>query len=127
MFGLGGAKTGKVDTMVGQGTEIKGNLNIKGSIYVDGRVEGNIATDDGIMLGEAGSVKGNLAARNIIIGGRVHGHVVASERVELLSTSVVDGDIRSPRLLIAEGSVFEGSCEMENVEAPAITEKGKKK
>jgi cytoskeletal protein CcmA (bactofilin family) len=116
MFGVGG----KVDTMIGEGAEFKGNLNIKGSIFVDGRIEGNIRADDRITMGEQGHVKGNLVAQEIVVSGNVQGNLLASGRVELLSTAVVDGDIRTPRLMIEDGSVFEGNCEMDQAEEKAV-------
>ena len=127
MFGNNGSKMGKVDTMIGPGAEIKGNMHIKGSIYIDGRVEGNVQTEDGIMMGEHGSVKGNLTASNIIIGGKVHGHINGHQRVELLASAVVDGDIKTPRVLIAEGSIFEGTCEMDQAPDTGISSSGKAK
>ena len=122
-----GSSSGSSDTILSTGAEIKGNLNIKGSIRIYGRVEGNIQAEETVELGESGSVKGNIYGRHIVIGGKVHGHIVSTERAELLPTAVVDGDIKTPKLTMAEGCLFEGSCEMDQSQAdPLVVAKAKK-
>ena len=112
MFGMGS----KVDTVIGQGAEFKGNLTIKGSVYIYGRVEGNIKADERVTMGVNGLVKGHVMARNVEIAGKVQGNVQATYRVELMPTCSITGDVKTPRLVISDGAVFEGSYEMEHVE-----------
>ncbi len=121
MFGMRGSGMGKVDTMLGEGAELKGNLHDKGSIYVDGRVEGNVNSDDGVEIGLHGSLKGNIYSKNVVVGGKVTGNIHAVNKVELLATASVEGDIQTAKLVMAEGAVFEGHCEMEEaVEAGEV-------
>ena len=108
----GEIKIGKIETIIGSSAEFKGDLICKGSLRIDGKVEGRVISEDGIIVGENGRVKGNITAKYILIGGKVEGDLDAEGRVEILPTGQLIGDIRSPRLIIAEGVVFEGSCEM---------------
>ena len=57
-------------------------------------------------------MEGNLKAPYIVVGGRLRGNVDASMKVELLSTAMVGGDIRAPKLVVSEGAMYEGNCEM---------------
>lgn len=108
MFGIGG----KIETVIGEGAEVKGSLVVSGAVYVNGHVKGNVASDGIITIGEKGEVEGDLNAPYVVVGGKLRGHVDATAKVELLSTAMVGGDIRSPKLVVAEGAMFEGNCEM---------------
>ncbi|HDQ25500.1 MAG TPA: polymer-forming cytoskeletal protein [bacterium] len=110
MFGKGSSG---MDTLVGLGGEFKGDLNVKGTVRIDGKIEGNISASDSVIIGENAVVKGDLHAKNIIIGGKVTGDVIAASKLEILNTGELYGDIRTPRLVINEGVIFEGTCEME--------------
>ena len=107
-------KMGKIDTILGSGAEVKGSVMTRGTLRIEGKVEGGIVSEDGIIISETGTVKGDLTAKFIIIGGKVDGDVYAQARVEMLPTGQLHGDIRAPRLIIAEGVIFEGNCEMVN-------------
>ena len=117
MFGFlrGGGRMGRVDTIIGQGAELRGALNDKGTIYLDGKMEGNLSSDDGIVIGVHGQIRGNLHSKNVEVAGKVNGNITATQRVDLLPTAVLHGDIETPRLIIGEGAWFEGRCEMDQV------------
>jgi len=105
-------KIRKVETFISQHTEIKGIINSKGSLRLEGVFEGTIEYAEGVILGETGSVKGDINAQNAIIGGKITGNITVSESIEILSNAQVYGDIKSNTLSIAEGAVFEGNCTM---------------
>jgi len=114
LFGLGDSKSmGPVGTIIGPEASLRGSYNSKHSIRVDGEIYGNLTSEDGIVVGEKGMVRGNLVAKSILIGGKVKGNVTASQRLEIQSTAQVEGDLSSPVLLMEEGAVFEGNCQME--------------
>jgi cytoskeletal protein CcmA (bactofilin family) len=75
---------------------------------------------DWIILGEKASVKGDLAARGIIIGGRVEGNLLAKEIVEIKSKGQVSGDISSSKLTIVEGGLFDGRSSMSKEESKIV-------
>ena len=116
MFGMGS----HIDTVLGEGSEFRGNLSVDGGIVVDGKVEGNINATERITIGVHGSVRGNLAAPEIVVGGKVQGQVTASGRAELLASAQLDGDLRAPKLVMTEGARLSGKIGMDS--APATAE-----
>lgn len=106
------ADTTKVDTLVGAEAFVQGVLNVKGSLRVDGRVEGSVTGAQAVIVGASGMVKGDITADFVVIGGKVQGDITAAESVELLAQGQVTGDLRTPRLLIEEGALFDGNCQM---------------
>lgn len=105
-------KIGSVDTILGAGSDFKGQINAKGTIRIDGKVEGNVSCEEGIIIGEKGTVKGNVSAKTVLISGKVTGNVNAAKRLEIMPAGQLQGDIRTPRLAIAEGVIFKGNCDM---------------
>jgi cytoskeletal protein CcmA (bactofilin family) len=105
-------KVGKVDTLIGQGAEIKGTISTKGTLRIDGNIDGGVANAEAVIVGEDGKVKGDINAQTVIVGGRITGNIIASASIEMLPQSEVKGDISAPQLYIAEGAIFEGNCVM---------------
>lgn len=106
-------------------TYFKGNLNAKGSIRVDGNIEGKITQSHAVVIGRSGKVKGDIVADNVVIAGQIDGSLCVTDLTELQAGCIVNGDIRSTRLLIEEGAVFNGRIAM-GPEAAAVKEDGKK-
>jgi cytoskeletal protein CcmA (bactofilin family) len=106
--------TDKVDTVIGPGSLIKGDIHSRGTLRIDGNVEGNVRADATVIVGEKGVVKANLTAAHIVIGGTVHGNVHGREKVEVLSTGRMYGDVTTAasKFVVAEGVIFEGRCTM---------------
>ena len=95
-----------LESVIGAESSFQGTLRSKGSIRIDGKVEGGI-TAEGVILGERGEVQGDISARTVVVGGKVTGNIHATESLELLTKSQVFGDLHAPQLLIAEGAIFE--------------------
>jgi len=106
----------KVNTLIGVGTEIKGNLKATGGIRIDGRVNGEILHEGDLVVGEEGVVEASIKTRNATIAGEVRGNVEASGRVEIVSTGKLLGDIVVTTLIINEGALFDGHCQMKQGE-----------
>lgn len=106
-------KQPKLDTIVGPGSILKGDLTSKGTVKVDGQVEGNVAADC-LVIGEAGKLTGDVTVREIIIGGRIAGNIHAADGVDILRKGEVCGDIFAARLTIAEGGHFDGRSTMQH-------------
>ncbi len=104
----------KIDTIIGPNSNIKGDLHSKGTLRIDGTVEGNITSESTIILGEKGVANATLTAQQVIVGGTVHGNVIAEDRLEILSTGRMYGDVETApsRFIVAEGVIFEGRCTM---------------
>jgi cytoskeletal protein CcmA (bactofilin family) len=116
MFGKSGGdkikETARIETIIGAETIIQGTLSSKGSIRVDGKLEGGVAEAAAVVVGERGEIHGDVNARSAVIGGRVVGNIVTAGATEILAGAQIHGDIRTSVLSIAEGANFEGNCTM---------------
>ena len=102
----------KISTTLGKETVFKGKMKFSESLKIDGTFEGDIESS-GFLYIEAGSVvTADIKARSVVVGGIVKGNIDALEKVEMLATGQVFGNIRTSQLRIADGVVFEGKCEM---------------
>lgn len=105
-------KEGKIDSLIGKDTKIKGDLQSNGSIKIDGQVEGNIITSETLVIGKDSVIQGNSRCRNAVIGGRILGNIEAQELLEYQSGAYMQGDISCKGLIVQEGVFFEGNCRM---------------
>jgi cytoskeletal protein CcmA (bactofilin family) len=108
-------ETDKLETFLGMNSHFKGELNVKGTLRVDGKVDGQLDADY-VILSENAMVKGGIKAKKVIIGGRVDGDVRALELVEVKSKGKILGDIYTQELVITEGGEFNGKVEMKKGE-----------
>jgi cytoskeletal protein CcmA (bactofilin family) len=105
---------------IGKSIIIKGDLSGDEDLVIDGRVEGRVSLPNNqVTIGGDGKITAEIEAKSIIVIGKTAGDLNASERVEIQATGVVDGDIRSPRLLIQEGAVVNGTIDMSKAVSPA--------
>ncbi|MFZ5996085.1 MAG: bactofilin family protein [Nitrospirota bacterium] len=100
-------KSEKLEALVGHQSEFKGDIVTQGTFRVDGKYEGNI-TADWVVIGEKGTVNGDIIAKNVVIGGKLSGNIKAEELVEIKQSGQIYGEIVSRKLSIAEGATFEG-------------------
>jgi len=108
-------ETDKLGSLLGINSSFKGELKVKGTLRVDGTVEGQLDADY-VILSETAEVKGEIKAKKIIIGGKMDGNTRAQELVEIKSKGKVWGDIFTTKLTIIEGAEFNGKVEMKKVE-----------
>jgi len=111
MFGKGSRK---LETIVGEGTRIAGQLSVKGTIRIDGILEGDVHAD-WVVVGETGLILGNIRSRGVVVGGTVEGNIEAAETVEFMEKAAMTGEIRTPKLALSEGAVFDGHSRMKDV------------
>jgi cytoskeletal protein CcmA (bactofilin family) len=109
----------KLESFLGMNSNFKGELNIRGTLRVDGAVEGQLNADY-VILSESSAVKGMIKAKKVIIGGKVDGSIRAQELVEVKSKGKVLGDIFTQKLAITEGGEFNGKVEMKKEESNVI-------
>jgi cytoskeletal protein CcmA (bactofilin family) len=109
-------RLGNVDTILGVGSDFKGQVTVKGTVRVDGKIEGNVTSEEGVIVGDKGVIKGNISAKTVLISGKVTGNVACTKRLEITPTGQIQGDIRTPRLAMAEGVIFKGNCDMLGLE-----------
>ncbi len=103
---------GAISTILGKETYFNGILTFKKPLQISGQFEGEIISDGYLYISEEAVIKANIKAHTVIVGGHVTGNVVAMERIEMLSTGKVNGNIKTAKLQIANGVVFDGNCEM---------------
>jgi cytoskeletal protein CcmA (bactofilin family) len=99
-------------SLVGPNTAIEGKIKTEGSIRIDGKLLGDVMAKVNAAIGSSGVVEGSVAARNVSVAGRIKGTVTAAEKLILEAKSVTRGDIRAARLVVDEGAMFDGRCDM---------------
>ena len=108
--GLGGAE--ELNGFMDEGTEFIGELRFRDTFRIDGKLKGKVVSDHTLIVGESGQVEAEIDCAVISIKGAVSGRVHARQRIELLSGARVQATLVSPRLVIEEGAVFQGQCDM---------------
>lgn len=103
---------GTISTILGRETSFNGVLTFKKPLQIAGEFFGEIISDGYVLISEGAVVKANIKAHTVIVGGHVTGNVIATERLEMLSTGKVIGNIKTAKLQIADGVIFDGNCEM---------------
>ncbi|MEC4676970.1 MAG: polymer-forming cytoskeletal protein [Nitrospirota bacterium] len=91
--------TEKLESLIGVNSRFKGEIDTKGTVRIDGYVEGNI-TADWVIIAEKSHVKGNIHSRGIVVGGRIEGNLHAKEIVELKNKGQVNGEIFTAKLTV---------------------------
>jgi cytoskeletal protein CcmA (bactofilin family) len=95
-----------------KGSRVSGQLNFQGSANIDGIVDGEIRCQGTLTVGEGAEVRAKISGDTVLIRGRVDGNVIGNTKVELAAPARLYGNINTPRLVIAEGVVFDGDCSM---------------
>ena len=99
-------------TFIAPNILIEGTISGSEPVVVEGTIRGNVNLSGDLLLGTKARVEATLHARNVIIEGKLTGDVSADEKVELVATATVDGNIRAPKIVVAEGAKFRGNVDM---------------
>jgi cytoskeletal protein CcmA (bactofilin family) len=102
----------KITTTLGKETAFNGVMRFRDSLKIDGTFTGEIVSSGFLYVENGAVVTANIRVGSVVIGGTVKGNVEATEKLEMLATGKVFGNIRTAKLKIADGVVFEGKCEM---------------
>ena len=111
MFGSKQARpNGRIDTLVGAGSRVEGDIHFVGGLRIDGVVKGNVIADDAgtVVLSEHASVEGEIRVAHAVINGKVTGPIHGSESVELQAKADVNGDVYYKALEVQIGAVVQG-------------------
>lgn len=102
----------QIDSLIGAGTTIEGNLNFSGGLRIDGQVNGNVVAEQGkpstLVLSEHARVSGEVNVTHLVINGSISGPVFASEYMELQSKAKINGDVHYTTLEIQLGAIVDG-------------------
>lgn len=107
----------QVGTIIGPGAMIEGPLTTKDSTRIDGTVKGNVTISGALIVGQEGKVIGTISCMNAYVAGNVEGNIAAPQgKVEISDTGKVIGDITCKGIIIDENAVFQGRCDMLNID-----------
>jgi len=102
----------RISTTLGRETEFNGIMRFRDSLKIDGSFSGEIISSGFLYIEQGASITANIRVGSVVVGGTVRGNIEATEKLEMLSSGKVYGNIRTAKLKIADGVVFEGKCEM---------------
>ena len=103
---------GLMNTIIGKDTIITGTLDVKGALRVDGSVKGKIICSDCVTIGATGTVEAEIEANTAIVAGKLSGNIHATDKIELQAKCEMDGDLKTKSLVIEQGALFCGACNM---------------
>ena len=123
-------KSSKIDTLIGQGVDLTGNIKFKGGLHLDGIVIGNVSTADAaegtvLVISDRGRVEGDVHVAYAVINGEVKGNVYASEKLELSAHARISGNVEYNLLEMASGAEINGTM-LHNVNKKKMIEHQKK-
>ena len=114
MFGFKRGSTPKssIDSLIGAGTRVEGNVVFSGGLRIDGEVRGNVSSENSLegtlVISEKASVEGSISVGHVVINGTVIGPVFAGESLELLPVARVTGDVEYYQIEMQQGAVIQG-------------------
>lgn len=103
---------GKVQTLIGEGTAVKGSIRSDGVVRIDGYLEGTIENACELIIGPKGRVVAEVTAENLSLAGELRGEVVVTGKLELLPGSRLVGNIQCDHLIVHDGATFHGQSRM---------------
>ena len=111
---------GDLNAFMGPGSELEGTLSFRGSVRLDGKATGRIQSQGLLIIGPGGQIQADIDVETVIICGQVKGEVKATKRIEIRPPAKVYGTLTAPVLVIHEGVIFEGTCQMtEQIKEPS--------
>lgn len=103
-------KSKRLDTLLGEGTQIEGKLTFHGKLRINGNFRGVIAAIGSLFIGKNAVIEGNIQATNILICGEIRGTVYADNTIEVAESGKVNGDIEAPNIVIHPEAFLKGNC-----------------
>ena len=111
------AATDNALSVIAVGMVIIGDVECTGVVKIEGRIEGAIRRARQVLIGRQGSVKGDIEAREVVIGGRVDGTITGHDRVDIQGSASVHGDIHTKTIVVQEGGRINGTVHMQDAAA----------
>jgi len=109
---LAAGKGSDLSAYIDEASEIEGKYTFGGTVMLNGKLTGEVWSDDTLIIGEKGVVNASIRAGIVLVSGEVRGNILGTERVELRGTARVYGDVEAPVVVVEEGVLFEGHCRM---------------
>ena len=99
-------------SFIGPNMTVDGTITGSESVFVEGTVRGKVNLSADLRVGTKARVEASVHARNVYVEGKLTGDISADDRVELVASATVDGNIKAPKIIVAEGAKFRGSVDM---------------
>lgn len=100
------------ETIIAQGVKVEGDFRSNGNVTIEGELNGSIATEQALHVGETAVIHASVSAQSAVVAGSIVGNIVAVDSLDLLATSSVDGDIQTNKISIAAGARVNGKISM---------------
>jgi cytoskeletal protein CcmA (bactofilin family) len=105
----------EINAFLGRDTEFEGKFSFTGAVRVDGKISGEIFSNGTLIVGESAVINSKIHVADIIISGEIHGDIFAEKKIEITVPGKLFGNIKTPKLVLEEGVIFEGNCKMKNL------------
>ena len=109
-----------IKAYMGEDTTFSGTLNFEGIVRIDGKFEGEVVTNDVLIVGETGELSADITAGIVVCKGQITGSIVAAEKVEMHANSRITGNVKCPALQIELGAILDGHCDMSGKEPKIV-------
>jgi len=106
------AQPGELNALLGRGSNFEGKLVFEGTVRIDGRFKGEIHSEGKLIVGENGDIEGDIWVDAAVISGKVKGNITGKSRIELQPPARFQGNMVTPILVVQEGAVLDGNCQM---------------
>jgi len=104
--------SGGLTAFIDQGSEFEGKLSFRDTVRIDGRFNGEITSENTLIVGESGEIDAEIRSKTVVVSGTVNGNVIAEAKVVLHKTAKVNGDIQTPSIVVEEGAIITGKINM---------------
>lgn len=108
-----------VQSMITADVEIKGSIKSAGTVYLDGKLDGDLTCVGDAVIGKNATVKGTISADSVTVEGTVNGSISVKDKIEMKATAKIMGDIKSRRLSVEDGVTFVGKSDVNPAGAAA--------
>lgn len=105
----------EINAFLGKDTEFEGKLSFTGAVRIDGKLSGEIFSSGTLIVGESAVIKAQIHIADMVISGEVRGDIFAEKKIEITVPGKLFGNIKTPKLVLEEGVIFEGNCKMKDL------------
>ncbi len=104
--------SGGLTAFIDQGSEFEGKLSFRDTVRIDGRFNGEITSENTLIVGESGEIDAEIRSKTVVVSGSVNGNVIAEAKVALHKSARIKGDIQTPSIVVEEGAIITGNINM---------------
>jgi cytoskeletal protein CcmA (bactofilin family) len=108
----GSSVSGGLTAFIDQGSEFEGKLSFRDTVRIDGRFNGEITSENTLIVGESGEIDAEIRSKNVVVSGTVNGNIIAEAKVVLHKSARINGDIQTPSIVVEEGAMITGKINM---------------